>query len=574
MDINALMKALPVYGLAPQTLAYVEGFPKPSQYSFPDSIMDFLEPPAGQHEPFVLPIDLMERLFILQGEEPGLAHEKAVLKYAELRPGLTCYERPVLFDSFDSETEEYVPVYILLKFLREKSLAQERVLQFLENAVEATKEIPVFDGPEIHKHRVKLLDLPDIPSPKAMIEFVRSPPWLDCIDDGGMDSDTNLFLSWRDAMRPIASSLERRLGEPVYYFQEWGDELDNDDLHRFLVLHWCCSYKPESAYVRYLLEASGAHDVEELKAALIDPQNYIHPFKMNDAFMGAEAWPCHFSFSPKGETKTVGIVFATEKARIAAEYIALQQIEARVVLAAPENLLYDTSATAYLTRPGLLHHSLRFAQLWGEYYLRDGVIPKPITFLAHIDELFVVAADEDKVQGFDLKLSDSIEELFWMALEFKIPTHYSRDGITPLGSYEGCLEKRGVPARVSAKRQRREEYTRSLKVIKVDCDWSSSGLWTQNGENISYDLLSLPLSLIRRIIAWHADYDGILDEVLAHTGPSEHWWAEHKKEQIEIAKELQKELGPTVSVMVGYGKNAKTITEILSQASEVEPDNP
>jgi hypothetical protein len=60
---------------------------------------------------------------------------------------------------------------------------------------------------------------------------------------------------------------------------------------------------------------------------------------------------------------------------------------------------------------------------------------------------------------------------------------------------------------------------------------------------------------------------------MANTGPSEHWRAEHEKEQIEIAKELQKELGPTLSVMVGYGKNAKTITEILSQASKVEPDN-
>jgi len=573
MDINALMKALPVYGLEPQKLANIKGFPKPSRYSFPDNSIDFLEPPAGQHEPFVLPIDLMERLFILQGEEPGLAHEKAVLKYAELRPGLTCYKRPVLFDSFDSETEEYVPVYILLKFLREKSLAQERAIQFLENAVEATKEIPVFCGLEIHKHRFKLLDLPEIPSPEAMIEFVAYPPWLDCIDDGGLDSDTNLFLSWRDAMRPIASSLERRLGEAVCYFKEWGDELDDDYVHRFLVLHWCCSYKPESAYVRYLLEVSGAHDVEELKAALIDPHNYMHPFKMNYAFMGAEAWPCHFSFSPTGETKTVGIVFATEKARITAEYISLQQIGIRIILAAPENLLYDTSATAYLTRPGLLHHSMRFAQPCGGSFLRDGVISDPITFLAHIDELFVVA-DEEIGQGFDLKLSDSIEELLWLALEFKIPAHYYPYEITPLGNYEGCLEKRGVPARVSAKRQRREEYTRSLKVIKVDCDWSSSGLWTQNGENISYDLLSLPLPLIRRIIAWHADYDGILDEVMANTGPSEHWWAEHEKEQIEIAKELQEELGPTVSVKVGYDKNAKTITEILSQASKVEPDKP
>jgi hypothetical protein len=290
--------------------------------------------------------------------------------------------------------------------------------------------------------------------------------------------------------------------------------------------------------------------------------------------MGAESWPGRFSYLSEGETKTVGIVFATEKARTGAGYIALQQIGARVILAAPENLLYDKSVPAYLTHPGLMKHSLRFAQFGGDIFLWDGVMAKPITFLAHIDELFIVADDDRESQGFDLKLSDSIEELLWMALELKIPAHYFDNGITSLGNPEVCLEKRGVPARVSSKRQYREEFTRSLKVIKVNCDWGSSGLWTQDGKNISYDLLALPLPLIRRIMAWHADYDGILDEVVANTGPNEQWWANHEKEEIEIAKELQKELGPSVSVMVGWGKEAKTVTELLAQPAQVDSDNP
>lgn len=55
-------------------------------------------------------------------------------------------------------------------------------------------------------------------------------------------------------MRPIAQELETALGKAVYYFKEIGDDLDDNNVHRFLVLHWCCTYKPESAFVRFLLK--------------------------------------------------------------------------------------------------------------------------------------------------------------------------------------------------------------------------------------------------------------------------------------------------------------------------------
>ena len=69
VDIHSLMRALPVYGLEPQTLAYIQGFPRPkmNEETYVSDSIGFLEPPAGQHEPYVEPIGFMQRIFVYHG---------------------------------------------------------------------------------------------------------------------------------------------------------------------------------------------------------------------------------------------------------------------------------------------------------------------------------------------------------------------------------------------------------------------------------------------------------------------------------------------------------------------------
>lgn len=52
--------------------------------------------------------------------------------------------------------------------------------------------------------------------------------------------------------------------------------------------------------MRYLLKLSGAKDIEELKAALIDPASYTQPFRMNGSFVWMDALFCRIE-SPRTE---------------------------------------------------------------------------------------------------------------------------------------------------------------------------------------------------------------------------------------------------------------------------------
>ena len=116
--------------------------------------------------------------------------------------------------------------------------------------------------------------------------------------------------------------------------------------------------------------------------------------------------------------------------------------------------------------------------------------------------------------------SDSIEELLWKAIELKIPVrHYSVDGFNRF-SPKACLEKRGVPERVAAQDKERKKHTSELTVVRLDCDWGSSGLWNERGQMIPYDYIDLPLPLVRRIIDWHEEFDATLDEGISDEMPN------------------------------------------------------
>jgi len=321
VDIQALMRALPVSGLEPQCLASIGGLtdvPKDQRWQ---EIIDLLEPPAGQRIPFIDPAKALEKLSRRQGVALDDAQARSRQAVARMKNDVTQDRWVNFFNDLEPESPECLPVFDFVAWLRieihlanhhsgtlslnaqerkeragERLLVPSDIIDFFEKAAQVSTSTPLFRGPDNWHEPWPLESLPDLPPPKAMIEFVPGAPWaaLDHWDD--WNGPSNPFMLWRESMRPIALELEKALGKPVYYFADLDDQFDDDYVHRFLVLHWCCTWKPESAYIRYLVKISGASNVEELKAALIDPVNFTQPFKMNSAFVGLETlgarWLC------------------------------------------------------------------------------------------------------------------------------------------------------------------------------------------------------------------------------------------------------------------------------------------
>lgn len=546
VDIQALMHALPVSGLEPQRLASVGGLidvPKDRRWQ---ETLELLEPPAGQRVPFIEPVGALERILRHQGVALELAKDQAKEVVARMKADVAEEHWVNFFDDLKPESPECLPLPDFVAWLRregnregcqrfkdpvsEEMLVAPSILDFLEQTTEVVTTTPMFRGPDNWDDAWSLENLPALPPPKAMIEFVPGPPWSDFEFD--WETQDNLFLQWREAMRPVALELEKALGEPVYYFKELGNDLDDDDVHRFLVLHWCCSFKPGSAFVRYLLKVSGAKDVEQLKAALIDPANYTHPFKMNSAFFGMETLSCRINYLPPEAHKTVGIVFLTERAREVAHSLLSQQIGAHAFIVAPKELATDT----------WVKNATRYCSKWTALYVYDRNLDRPIEILASVDEMFVLANEPppDKKSGFDLMLSERCEDLLWLAISNGVDVHYYSTDRMSLYNPETCLQKRGVPERVVAKQALSAAFTRQLREIRIENDFNSSGLWDDEGKMLGYDLLDLPFPLVRRIAAWQRNYDATMNP--PDMG-DEAWWERHEQEAISIAMLLQAAVG-------------------------------
>lgn len=564
VDIDALMHALPVSGLEPQCLASIGGLiavPKDRRWQ---ETIALLEPPAGQRVPYIDPVAAQEKILRHQGVEMTLAKTRAIEAVSRMRADLTEDRWVNFFDGLNPESPECLPLPDFVAWLRstgnledqqgfeglagEEMLVTSDILDFFEQAAEVAATTPMFRGPDNWGEAWSLENLPALPPPKAMIEFVPGPPWDDC--DVDWEIQDNPFLRWREAMRPVAQELEKALGEAVYNFKELGNELDDDDVHRFLVLHWCCTHKPGSAFVRYLLKVSGAKDVEDLKAALIDPASYTHPFKMNSSFIGIEALSCHLNYLPSGVRKTFGVVFLTEQAREVAQSLLAQQIGKHAFIFAPKELATDT----------WVMHATRYCREWRVRYVYDGKLDEPIDILASVDELCVIANEPTPKSGFDLKLSDSAEDLLWLALDLGVKVRYFQVERTQLMNPDTCLQKRGVPERVAAKKAQRAAFTRQLKEIRLDNDFYSSGLWDERGRMLGYDRLDLPFSLVRRIAAWQWDYDNTMNP--PDMG-DEAWWERHEKEALDLAKALQMALGENTVVKLYRKQGWMSVGEVL-----------
>ncbi len=548
INILALLKSQPITGLESNSIALIKGFSPKTAIKWRDPSIWFLEPPAGQHIPFINPIEAMEVLFRHQGTEHTEATHKAVIEYAELRLRLDIFQRVRFFDSLESESPECIPASLLLAYLQEKHLVMTDIIDYLIRAVEVVTCTSNFQGSENWNEPWALAELPELPTARSMIEFVPGVPWGVCMDE--VDQTVNApFTPWREEMRSIADCLEKSLGESVYYFRDLECEYDDDNIHRFLVLHWCCTFQPESPYVKFLIEVSGAKDVEELKAALIDPKSYFHPYKMNDVFRGLEANICRFDYIPPETPKTIGIVFSTVAAKSWATSLLLQKINADVFILAPKELVPDDWVTM----------STRNCSDWTVRYLQDGQLNDPIEVLARIDELCVIADEKSTGQGFNLNIPSSIEDLLWLALSYQFPTTFFYINGSSLFNPESRLQACKVPERVAKQNKLRENETLQLTELRIMADFGSSGLWNDEGRMISYDLIFLPFQLVRRLSAWQRDYD---DTFNPPEPGDETWWDNHKREKNEIAKALQATLGSNTHVKVYLDEQWQWIGDI------------
>ncbi|MDR0234313.1 MAG: hypothetical protein LBI31_05885 [Zoogloeaceae bacterium] len=554
VDIDALMRWLPVSSLEPNWVAMLDGFiDVPDDLRWKETIT-LLEPPAGQHVPYIDPLKALEKLLRRQGVTPEDAEAWALDAVTRMKEDVAEDRWVNFFDDLEPDSPECLSVPDFVAWLRSENMSvPSGILDFFGQAAEVAMCTPMFSGPDNRNEAWSLENLPALPPPKAMIEFVPGLPWDEFECD--WETEDNPFLRWREAIRPIALELEKALGEPVYYFKELGDELDDDDVHRFLVLHWCCTCKPESPFVRYLLRISKAEDVEELKAALIDPTSYRHPFKMNNSFVGLEAtFPCRINYLPPDTRKTVGVVFLTAQAREVAQSLLAQQIGARAFIVAPMKLA--TSEWIKQVTP--------YCRDWTVRYVHDDKLDNPIKILASVDELCVIA--DEATPDSD---SGPVEDLLWLALDFGIEARYYHADFKQFGNPEMHLRERGVPERVAAQKAQRATFTRQLKEIRLENNYGSSGLWDAEGSNLGYDLLDLPFPLVRRIAAWQRDYDETVtppytcdeDDTMNSLGLA--WELRHEQETLDIAKALQAVLGQNTVVKLPRKQGWMSIDEVV-----------
>ena len=278
---------------------------------------------------------------------------------------------------------------------------------------------------------------------------------------------------------------------------------------------------------------------------------------MNDTFIGIEPRACRLEYFPPNARKWVGIVFSTEAARTSAESLLLQKINCDVLIIAPPDLVPDDWVKTWT----------RHCRNWTIQYLRDGILKEPIEVLAQVDELCVIADQKCPKRIFDLAISESIEELLWLAMELRLDAKYFFVDGLQLSNPETTLEKRNVPQRVMANRNRREAFTRQLKEIRLSCEFCSSGLWNDKGQMLAYDLLDLPFSLVRRISAWQRDFD---ETENPPTTGDDAWWERHEQEEISIATALQADLGACPVVKL-YRKDGWLSVDEINRSEGGEP---
>lgn len=193
--------------------------------------------------------------------------------------------------------------------------------------------------------------------------------------------------------------------------------------------------------------------------------------------------------------KTIAVLFSTAEARDVAQSLLAQNIGAFARIIAPA----EVATTEWVKQ------ATRYCYGWTFLDLSGRTLDSPLELLALTDKLVVVVNEKAPETVFGLQLSESAEDLLWLALELGVETAYLHIDGTLLPTPQLGLGKHGAPGRVAARKAQRAAFTHKLKEIRIYNDYCSSGLWEDG--NLHYDLLDLPFPLVRRIARWQQDFD-------------------------------------------------------------------
>ncbi len=545
VNINALINALPISQLEPNSVARIVI----NTDSSASEVIVLIEPPAGQRVPYIDPIKAMKVLLQHQRVSPEDVEMCLVEAMLKMKQSIAEDHWVIFLDDLEPDAPECVPMPDFIAWLRKEDFIFTDIVDYLEKVTTVSIQNTQFIG---YNEKWTLETLPVLPPPKAIIEFLPGPTWDYGDPDYWEDNVLHPFAQWREYIRPITQQLEKVLGESVYNFKDIGDDLDDDYVHRFLVLHWCCSYKPESAYVRYLIKISGAKDVDELKAALIDPENYTKiPFEMSCWFGDClETFLVLFNYQPTSLPKTVAMVFMTEQAKEGAASLIAREIDKHVVLVAPKLLISDE----------WIQQATHYCHSWTMIYVNDFKLKNPLEILASVDELYVVANEKSDNKSMGLKLSEAAEDLLWLGIKLGIQVHYYGINYYSLYNPEDCFKNSEAPKRIAEQLAQSATFTQQLREIRLYNDYGSSGLWDDTGRNLAYDQLDLPFELLRRIAAWQRDFD--VNMTPPNEG-SDDWRAQHNAEGVKIGIELQATLGTAVKVKLYHQQRWMDVAEVM-----------
>ncbi len=540
LKLEAMVRCLPVSDLEAATLGVVSGWHVADANAPTRPAIRWMEPPAGVHVPYVDPVQATAVLLQHQGQASGLAHASALAHFAALRPQLVVVDRVRYLDDFEPDSPEHIPGDRWLDHLRAQACVPQHVLDFLSQTLRACTEIAAFDHPDAPGQRLSLQALPERPPANSLIQFQPGYPWG--AEDGvraGIARGCPLsgWMAWRNLALTHALAIEARWGASPLYLADPDDALDDDLIHRFLVLHWCCTCKPESAYVQFLLEASGASSVDVLKAALLAPENYSQPYAVRGVFDKMEPSTSHFRYVDLTQkVPFVTVVFEHTSCLPALKNLLLQQVGADVLLIDVNKLLLSD----VLEDSKLGVRDVMLQMSW-----RDP-LDEVLEVLARTDVLHVFEGPGSTREHTDV--SAAIMQLMGLADVLKVKTCFHlNEGGTLWNSMDlPGLKDAGCQARGLLEAQ--SPHLNELDEIHVWCDFSATGLWNKRGAMLAYDTKVLSWGLIRRLSAWQRDYDFTFS-------PPEHmgtdvWWSQHTAQGLVLAKEVQRAVGPQVRVMV------------------------
>lgn len=554
LNLDALIRCLPICDLEAYNLGDVRAQQRTAEAGYTPSLVTWVEPPAAARVPYVDPVLATSALLQRVGHDKASALAVAQAQYAALRPQLSVTERVRYLDDFEPDSPEHIPGDRWLEHLHSQACVPADLLAFLRKTWLACAHAPAFNHPS--GEYLSLDTLPRQPPENSLIQFQPGCPWMPEEDgseprEGKPVSD---WMRWRAWIGPHAAAIEARWGRTPVYLADPQDKLDDDLIHRFLVLHWCCTCRPESAYVQFLLEASGATSVRELQEALLAPEHYAQPFAVQNVFSKME--PCVLRFVDDGpEQKVPYVTIALEHAAspTAVQRLLMQQVGADV-------LLIDVNGQFSVNTMDDIN---RYARHFVVQHGWDKPIDDVIEVLARTDRLHLVEGPNTK--GGSTDLSPPLMQLMGLAVALKVKTHFH---VSQGGELWNFMDRPAVKAAIGEAQALLEAlppHLNTMDEIHVWCDFAATGLWNKRGAMLAYDTQVLPRDLIRRLSAWQWDHDFTYS-------PPEHmgtdvWWDEHEAQGPRLANEVQQAVGPQVRVMVHAKGGPVWVGDLKSEAT-------